>query len=229
MFCRNCGSSLDGTTKFCSSCGSQMPESSGENTARQSASQYSSGSLIGYSPKIKDPAFARYIKHSNQWSSIFSMIIAAAAIIGFFIYGETGREMNNPQALYIGFVIGGMFLLIALGQILRRNSGKTWDGVVTDKKSVQMRDVDDGLKRYHMQYTIFIRRDNGKKVELSSRDLPGMYDYFRIGDRVRHHGKLKTYEKYDKSQDTIIYCNACGSQNDITNDRCRRCKCPLLK
>lgn len=230
MFCRICGSSLDGVANFCSNCGAQLPGSGVDNTPRQNASQYSSGSLIGFSPKINDPAFAGYVKHSNQWSSLFSIIIAAAAIIGFYIYGEKGSEMDNPEALYIGFVIGGMFLLIALGQILRRISSKTWDGQVIDKKSFSARDIDDdGISTSHMQYTIFIRRDDGKIIKLRSRDLPGMFDYFNIGDRVRHHGKLKTFEKYDKSHDAIIFCNACGSQNDIANDKCRRCKCPLLK
>lgn len=229
MFCRNCGSNLNGSSKFCTNCGSQLSGAGAENTGRENSPQYSPGSMVGFSQKINDPAFARYVKHSNQWSSLFSIIIAAAAIIGFYIYGETSSEMENPEAMYIGFVIGGMFLLIALGQILRRSGSKTWDGEVIDKKSYITRDNDDGIITQSTQYTIFIRRDDGKIIKLRSRDLPGMFGYFRIGDRVRHHGKLKTYEKYDKSHDSIIFCNACGSQNDIANDNCRRCKCPLLK
>ena len=44
------------------------------------------------------------------------------------------EDMSNPQSLYIGFGIGGMFLVIALFQILGRKRSKTWDGTVEDKK-----------------------------------------------------------------------------------------------
>ena len=90
--------------------------------------------LIGFSSKINDPAFSKYIKNTNRWSAIFSVIIAVAAIIGFYIYGETSSEMENPQALYIGLGIGGMFLLIALFTIIGRSKSTTWDGTVVDKK-----------------------------------------------------------------------------------------------
>lgn len=215
-------------SSFCRVCGFQMPGSVEESSAQKFPSKDPSGYRIGFSPKINDPAFARYVKHSNQWSSLFTIIISAAAVIGFYIYGETSSEMSNPQALYIGFVIAGMFVLIALGQILKRSGGKTWDGEVVDKRITEVSDTDEGFATNRMSYIIFIRRDDGKVIKLRSRDLPGMYHYFNVGDRVRHHGKLKTYEKYDKSHDEVIYCNACGSQNEIADDRCRRCKCPLL-
>ena len=89
--------------------------------------------LVGFSSKINDPAFEKYIKNSNRWAAIFSVILAAAAIIGFFIYGETSSEMENPQALFIGLGIGSMFLIIALLQISSRKRTKTWDGTVANK------------------------------------------------------------------------------------------------
>ena len=95
----------------------------------------STGGRVGYSDRITDPAFSKYIKNNNRWAVIFSLILAAAAIIGFFIAGEMGVEgMENPQALLIGTGIGGMFLLIALFAVMGRKRSKTWDGVVVDKK-----------------------------------------------------------------------------------------------
>ena len=88
---------------------------------------------IGYSKKINDPAFANYLKNTNRWSGIFSIGLALIAIIGFYIYGETSSEMDNPQALFIGLGIGGMFVIIALFQIISRGRNKTWDGIVTYK------------------------------------------------------------------------------------------------
>ncbi|HNW03847.1 MAG TPA: hypothetical protein PKI76_00485 [Oscillospiraceae bacterium] len=46
---------------------------------------------------------------------------------------------------------------------------------------------------------------------------------------MRHHAGLSTLEKYDKTGDRFIPCNACGTLCDIQEDYCFRCKCPLLK
>ena len=189
--------------------------------------------LIGFSNKINDPAFAKYLKNTNRWSAIFSIIIAFAAIIGFFIYGETSSEMDNPQALFIGLGIGGMFLLIALFTIIGRSKGTTWDGTVANKKVEKKRRQKSSGDDYYWEdytlFTVFIRRDSGKKQKISVENDDTIYNFYQIGDRVRHHKGLNSYEKYDKSKDTIIFCNACASLNDICDDYCFRCKCPLLK
>ncbi len=43
------------------------------------------------------------------------------------------------------------------------------------------------------------------------------------------HAGLKSLEKYDKTGDKFIPCNACGTLCDISDEICFRCKCPLLK
>ena len=55
-----------------------------------------------------------------------------------------------------------------------------------------------------------------KQHEITAEDDDTRYNYYQIGDRVRYHGSLRTYEKYDKSKDSIIFCNACASLNEIT-------------
>ena len=89
---------------------------------------------IGYSSKIDDPAFTQYLKNSNRWSAWFSLGLALIAIVGFFIHGEVSDNMENPESLYIGLVIGSMFMLIAFYQIHSRKRDKTWDGMVVDKR-----------------------------------------------------------------------------------------------
>ena len=79
---------------------------------------------VGYSKKITDPAFEKYQKNTKRWSLIFSLILGTFASAGFFIYGETSSEMNNPQALYIGLGIGSMFVAIALIQNLSRKRSR---------------------------------------------------------------------------------------------------------
>ena len=193
--------------------------------------EYNNTGLLGFSQKINDPAFAKYVKDTNQWSGYFSLGLSFFAVIGFYIYGQTSSEMENPEALYIGLGIGSMFMLIALFQIVGRNKSTTWDGTVVDKKIKKKRrqdKYDDSWKDY-LEYQVILKADNGKKHDITAEDDDTVYNYYKIGDRIRHHKGLNSYEKQDKTGDTIIFCNACASLNDITNDFCFRCKCPLLK
>jgi len=186
---------------------------------------------IGYSQKINDPAFARYVKDANRYSGYFSLGLAILAVLGFFINGEVSDNMENPESLYIGLGIGGMFVLIAIFQIVGRNKSTTWDGTISDKKIENKRrrsKYDESWINY-TRYTVDIRDDHGKIHSTSAEDDDTKYNYYKIGDRVRHHKGLNTYEKEDKSGDTIIFCNACASINDINEDKCVRCNCPLLK
>jgi len=189
---------------------------------------------IGYSEKINDPAFAKYLKNANRWSGLFSLGLAVIAIIGFFVYGETSPEMDNPQALFIGLGIGGMFVSIALFQIAGRASSKTWDGVVVDRKinrrhRRKQAGNNDSYDEKYLEFKVSIKRDGGKTVDLTAEEDDTLYRYYQIGDRVRHHGGLNSFEKYDKSKDDIVFCNACASLNDINDEYCFRCNCPLLK
>ena len=144
--------------------------------------------------------------------------------------------MENPESLYIGLGIGGMFLAIAFFQILGRKRSTTWDGVVTDRTVKQKRrkqstggDKNDYYWVNYTEYTVEISSDGGKKHFIVVDDDDTLYNFYRVGDRVRHHGGLKTFEKYDKSRDGIIFCNACATKCDIGDDVCFRCGCPLLK
>lgn len=185
----------------------------------------------GFSSRIDDPAMAKYVKDSNMWSALFSLILAVAAVTGFFIYGETSSDMDNPDSLYIGLTIGAMFMLIALFQVAGRNKSKTWDGTVVDKKIKKRRRHDKYQNCWldYLEYTVNIQADNGKMHTLRADDDATVYNYYKIGDRVRHHKGLNSYEKQDKSGDSIIFCNACATLNDINEDYCFRCQCPLLK
>ncbi len=227
MYCNHCGVQLLEDAKFCDVCGEQ------NGAAKQTASVLSGGS-VGYSARINDPAFAGYVKNTNRWAAIFSGIMAVAAVAGFYISGEMGvDDMENPQALFIGMGIGGMFLLIALGTVIGRKRSKTWDGVVVDKKVKKKKRRQGSQDDYdyvdYLEYAVIIQERGGKNHRLTAEDDDTMYNYYQIGDWVRHHGGLNSYEKYDKSKDCIIFCNACATLCDIKDDKCFRCKCPLLK
>ncbi len=226
MSCYRCGRQLPENTRYCPSCGTDQHRRG--QLLQAGADQKN---LTGFSERINDPAFARYVKNSRKYSLVFSLVMAFVAVLGFAVAGEVSPEMDNPQSLYIGMVIGGMFLAIALYQLAGRRS-KTWDGTVVDKKTVQKRrrsrTGDNSLLEKYTVYSVFIKSDDGRLHEIRAENDNTLFNYFRVGDRVRHHGNLNTYEKYDKSGDTVIFCAACASPNDINSDLCARCRCPLL-
>ena len=106
-----------------------------------------------YSHKINDPAFYQYLRNSRKWKFQFSFIIAAIAIGGFYLYGAFSDEMDNPEALRIGLIIGTLFLAVGLLSAKSRNS-TSWDGLVIDKKIRK-------TEKY-IVYTVYIKSQSGK-------------------------------------------------------------------
>lgn len=223
MFCQNCGTKLNEGASFCEKCGEAVAPLSQESQPRANG-------LMGFSSKISDPAFVSYKKKSVAWAFIFAGILAIIAIFAFPIYGNKSGEIEWPNSLFYGIGIGGMFLLIATLQTLKKGIDKTWDGEVIYKDAYTVRERNDnGSLHYHKMYVMKIRKDSGGTKKHKWRDIPGVYDYYNVGDRVRHHKGFSYYEKYDKSNDNQIMCAACMSFIDIDKDICPRCKCPLLK
>lgn len=239
MYCTNCGVRLEENSKFCADCGTPFLHDADNPEAVIATDsmldkERLTGVSMGFSPRINDPAFTKYVKSANNYAAIFSILIALIAVISFYIAGERGVDgMDNPESLYIGFGIGGMFILIALFQIIGRTKSKTWDGKVVNKfRQSVMKKVDFGNEtrlEKAVEYNVVIEKDSGKKITMSAINDNTVYNYYEVGDRVRHHGGLNSYEKYDKTKDSIIFCSACATLCDITEDTCPRCKCPLLK
>ncbi len=224
MYCSSCGAILPEDAKFCAACGNSMQARGDYNQAPASAT------LIGYSPRINDPAFQKYQSSSKKYALIFGLGLFAIAVIGFPIYGQVSGEMELPYSLYYGLGIGGMFLAIAMIQNISKSRDTTWDGVVVDKKKYKKTryDKDNDYTTTYIVYEYQVKRDNGKVYTHQTRDDATVYNYYNIGDRVRHH-KGFGYEKYDKSKDSFLFCTACASINELSNEYCFRCKCPLLK
>ncbi|HNT30229.1 MAG TPA: zinc-ribbon domain-containing protein [bacterium] len=244
MFCIQCGRSLPDYAKFCSGCGKVQEPISAE-AVQPAASQpqaqpvaaapspviQPASNLVGWSERITDPAFAKYLKNSSRWAYIFSFILFAAAVIGFPIYGEKSGELAMPQSLYYGLGIGGMFVAIAFLTNLARSRDKSWDGVVIDKKvSKRVRyDDDSSTSTTFWVYEIKIKCDNGKTKTIRQENNDTFYNYFQINERVRHHKGFNVLEKYDKSHDSHLFCIACAQRVESSVDHCPRCKCPILK
>lgn len=186
--------------------------------------------LVGFSSKITDPSFLLYQKKTEKWALLFTFIFAVAALIGFPIYGNKTGRLDFPQSLYIGLVLAFVFVVIILLQTIKRKFDKTWDGVVVDKKSYVKKEYDeDSATNAKVEYVLKVKKESGKIKTHKWYDMPELYDYYNIGDKVRHHKGFLYYEKYDKSEDSGIVCTACPTINDINDDTCKTCKCPLLK
>uniref|UniRef100_A0A832I7T5 Zinc ribbon domain-containing protein n=1 Tax=Pseudothermotoga hypogea TaxID=57487 RepID=A0A832I7T5_9THEM len=189
--------------------------------------------MVGFSDKINDPMYENYRKKARKWSFLFAIILAVVAIVGFVVYGEISGQIKMPHSLFYGLGIGALFIVIALLQEVKRKTDTTWDGVVVDKKILQKTErVRYGNKVKTVPYTLYVikvKRDDGKIFTHSVRENRSIFDYYQVGDRVRHHKGFSYYEKYDKSKDSKILCVACLTFNDIHDDFCKKCKVPLLK
>jgi hypothetical protein len=188
------------------------------------------GAPGGFSARIHDPAFSKYQKDSKNWSFLFSFILAAISIIAFPIYGNASHEISWPDSLFYGMGIGAMFISIAALQTWKRNLDQTWDGVVIDKQIYHKSErLQNGNTASYHEYVLKIKKDSGGIKKEKWVDAPALFNYFSVGDRLRHHHGFAYYEKYDKSIDLQILCIACNTFNEIELDACCRCKCPLLK
>jgi len=85
MFCPQCGFEIQEQQYFCKNCGAALPQTS------------PAAIPSGFSPRINDPSFDRYKKKSRQWSFLFALILAVAAIAGFPIYGHYSGEVDWPE------------------------------------------------------------------------------------------------------------------------------------
>jgi hypothetical protein len=227
-FCSKCGAAISESTRFCSACGNAV-----QSDVRQQVSDFRQDrqqSLVGWTNRHLEPAVLARAAKNKKAAWIFTVVLTIAFPAGFFIAGNVTDDLPLNEAVIIGIGLGLLMLLIGLVRISRMKSG-TWDGTVTDKKHKQIveRNQDDSHARYRTVYTLVLTEDNGKKHKLNYTDNRALYDYLNIGDRVRCHMAFSTYEKYDKSRDSMLFCNICGTINDITSDTCKSCRLPLFK
>lgn len=227
MYCSNCGSNLSENARFCINCGYAPAPPVQQPFPMPGQNQ----PLVGFSSRINHPAFSKYRRDSTRWALVFSIIIAVAAVIGFPIYGSVSGELEMPYSLYYGMGIGAMFIVIAVITSVSKVKDTTWDGIVVDKKIYEKQRYDKYSDMF-TTYTVYeykVKRDNRKVYSHRTENDDTVYNYYNIGDRVRHHKGFGVYEKFDKSKDTFLLCTACASINNISEEVCHRCKCPLLK
>ncbi|HHU48299.1 MAG: zinc ribbon domain-containing protein [Caldicoprobacterales bacterium] len=254
-FCTNCGAKIQaGTPNVCTACGAELPEGTafcigcgkavgqaapGPAAAGQAptyipsqaaacAPSQGSAGLVGFSDRCHSPEILAAAEKNRKYAIGFMWVLVFVPLIGFPVAGLLIDEMPLGESVIIGLVLSLVMLVMNL---LRLRSAKQpmWEGVVVNKYSKIEYKHRDQSESYTV-YTTVIHTDTGKKKTINERDSRRhMYDYLSVGDRVRYHPRFGTYEKYDKSKDSIIYCNVCTTMNPIQNDRCKRCNNLLFK
>lgn len=188
--------------------------------------------LVGFSELCNSPEILAYAQISKKSSIGCMYILMFVPLIGFPIAGLLIDEFPLGEAIFIGAVITLVMLIVNL-LALRKIRQPSWEGTVVNKYSKERsehRGGDDDNYRTYTEYTTVITTNAGKKKTIVEKDSGRhMYDYMSVGDRVLFHPKFGTYEKYDKSKDSIIYCNICSMMNPLQNDRCKRCNNLLFK
>jgi len=228
MFCTKCGSALSAEARFCPGCGSsQVANALPPNTP---VNRYPQQKYVGWTSQHLDPAVIRRAEKNKKAAWAFTIFPTAAFPIGFSLAGFLMEDLPLNEAVIIGVGLGLLMLIIGIVRISKMKSG-IWEGTVIDKKQKRKMDhsQDDNVVSHKTIYTIVVAEDNGKQHMLNYTDNAALYNYFKIGDRVRCHLSFGTYEKFDKSQDNAIFCNVCGTINDISQDHCKSCRLPLFK
>jgi len=185
---------------------------------------------IGWTSHHLDPVVIQRAEKNKKNAWAFTIFLTAAFPLGFGLAGILMEDMPLEEALLIGIGLGLLMLLIGIIRISRMKAG-IWEGTVTDKRQKQKMDhsQSDDVVRHKTIYTIYVTENSGKKHKLKYTDNAAMYNYFNIGDKIRCHLSFGTYEKFDKSRDREIFCNICGTLNDISQDVCKSCRLPLFK
>ncbi len=227
-FCARCGIRLMQGADVCHKCGLAVTS---DAPFYKTAVEGSGG--VGWSEKINDKRFAAYRKNNRIYIWIWAAALAVIIPLLLLIFEEFD---SITEALTVSGVIFGMFLLIGLFSSLKTIfTGKQWEGNVIKKEVLDRKKsyLNGGriIVNVYMEYIIHVKTLKGKNITLTYQDDDTMYNYFNIGDRVRRHGngKIKYIEKYDKTNDSVIFCAACGYKSDIRADYCSACGCPLLK
>lgn len=187
--------------------------------------------LVGWSDVANSDEIVETIRKNKRSAIVWTWILTLIFPVGFLLAGLLSDEVPLNEALIIGAALGFFILIINVWRIAGMKK-PAWNGVVMKKieKRRDVHDRDDGSTRSYWEYIVLIRTEKGKKKRIVERERDReMYDYLDVGDRVRYHPALETYEKYDKSKDEVMYCNVCRLRNSIHNDRCDRCKNLLFK
>ncbi len=244
MFCGNCGAQLPDNLKFCPKCGAavvSVPEGPAA-PAPEPARQYCGNGEVregipapGYSDRVNHPELLAAVKKNRKASGVFGFFLIPLPLIGFVLYSRITGDMEMRQALLIGGIVSGIFLLITLLSAASHKASKAYEGTVTYKDSrlvTRYSGSDRSNRQSYTEFTTRVKTTSGETKRIVEKEGSNVwaYQYLSIGDRFRYLPQFNfPYELYDKSKAPHLYCVNCCTKNPLENDRCKKCHLPLLK
>lgn len=193
---------------------------------------------MAYSDKINHPKYRRY-RFLRRFLPIILTPVAVAAIT---VCISLKWSLAEPRAISILILAAIAVFFISGG---KRCFDRDYDGTVTDKKLRRVTTMEGKRGVDADRYILIVTDDSGnihedaivESVDQADRANAGdvysrkadAIEYYRRGDKVRHHAGTRLYEKEDKSKDRRILCNGCLTLTDSSCETCRACGLPLLK
>lgn len=193
---------------------------------------------MAYSEKINHPKIRRY----RFIQRFLPLIITVTVTVALAVYVAIKWGLDQPRA--IGVVIAAALILFFVTGS-KKAFDRDFDGTVTDKRLRRVTTLDGKRGVEADRYILTVTDDKGnvheyavvESVDQADRSNAGevysrkadAVEYYRRGDRVRHHAGMKLYEKDDKSKDRQILCCACLVLTDASCENCRSCSLPLFK
>lgn len=186
----------------------------------------------GFSDRANDPEILAGLKKNRKAAVGCGFILVPLPLIGFILYSVFSDKMEIRKAVMFGGIVSAVFLVFALIGAVKNRAAKEYDATVIDKHSEWVDRRNGGSDKSYTRYTTVVRTTDGKKkniVENSGSPLQA-YEYLNVGDSFRYHPRFAfPYELYDKSRAPYLGCAVCGTKNAVSDDRCGKCKAPLLK
>ena len=188
-------------------------------------------SLVGWSLHSRDPEILKIAENKRRLATGSALVLFIIFPLGFLVATLFVKEVFSNERLIISLIPGAIMFIINNIYIKRLNN-PIREGIVTSKFQKERRKYikSDGCFRFHTKFSVVIKTKDGTVKCIDEKDNNReMYDYLSVGDRVRYYPIFNSFEKYDKSNDNIIYCNICRMKNSIKQDHCTHCKNLLFK
>ena len=192
---------------------------------------------MAYSNMINHKKIKRY-RFVRRFLPIIITVTVTAALA---VYVALKWGLSEPRAISL-IIAAALTLFFVTGG--KRAFDRDFDGTVTDKRLRRVTTVQGKRGVDADRYMLIVTDDKGniheyavvESVEQADRSNAGevysrkadAVEYYRRGDRVRHHAGMKLYEKEDKSKDRRILCCACLTLTDTSRKSCRSCGLPLF-
>ena|GEM_PF-3901039 len=191
---------------------------------------------VGYSPVVNTPEFLsyakKYYKKSRAVAIVFTILLPFIGALGGAMVSE-----GSTVGIVIGAILGIIGIAVLwLGEISKkkkREQAVMIDGTITDIKYFNDSTSGPGdggtSNEDDVRVKITLLDSTGREHHAEFSCNKKIYDYYKIGETVRHHCQIDFLEKYDKSRDSYTLCALCKTKADINAVRCPKCNAPLLK